>query len=263
MCGPKRLFMPVRWHFWPPSPGPAKIIVWRLNFTRCGQPMKGESPLKGCVFVFTGEMGMARAEAQDLAVALGARVTTAVSGRTTHLVVGTEPGASKVAKAKELNVKVIGAEEFIRMTNGARSALETVITTDINSASATTEQACRDEYTDSEEFREEAAGRAPGRGSSGGGGVPWAEKYRPKSAGELIGNHGVISRLGDFLSGKTPQKAVLLSGPRGSGRPRQRLCFAGSAAWRPSSSMRATAGTRAALSMRLGDWQTALRWAGT
>ena len=43
-------------------------------------------PLKGKVFVFTGDMNMPREEAQNKIMILGARFTTAVSSKTTYLV---------------------------------------------------------------------------------------------------------------------------------------------------------------------------------
>ena len=47
---------------------------------------------------------MSREEAQAKLEALGAKVTGSVSKKTTALIVGAEPGASKVEKARALGV---------------------------------------------------------------------------------------------------------------------------------------------------------------
>ncbi len=65
-----------------------------------------ETPLAGMVFVVTGEMyGIGSREyiAQEL-VKLGAVSKSGVSKKVTHLLVGSEPGKSKLAKAKELKI---------------------------------------------------------------------------------------------------------------------------------------------------------------
>lgn len=49
---------------------------------------KGEKNLSGTTIVFSGNMGIDRERAMDLAVAAGAKVTSAVSSKTTYLVIG-------------------------------------------------------------------------------------------------------------------------------------------------------------------------------
>ena len=61
-----------------------------------------EGPLTGQTYVVTGTLeGFTRDEARAALEALGAKVTDSVSKKTAGLVVGEEPGASKVAKAPE------------------------------------------------------------------------------------------------------------------------------------------------------------------
>ena len=63
--------------------------------------------------VFTGKMqNGTREEMEELAEEYGAMVQKSINGKTTILVVGKKPGASKLDKAKELNVRIISEVEF-------------------------------------------------------------------------------------------------------------------------------------------------------
>lgn len=72
-------------------------------------------PLKGKVFVITGTLEtMSRDEAKDKVVALGAKVSGSVSGKTDCVVAG--PGAgSKLTKAQSLGVEVIDEDALIAL----------------------------------------------------------------------------------------------------------------------------------------------------
>ena len=71
------------------------------------------APLKGQSFVVTGTLtDMGREEVEDLLREKGATVTSSVTKNTTALIAGAKPGASKVAKAEKLGIKVISEAEF-------------------------------------------------------------------------------------------------------------------------------------------------------
>ncbi|MGB9833799.1 MAG: NAD-dependent DNA ligase LigA [bacterium] len=76
---------------------------------------EGVKPLAGKTFVFTGTLSrFKREEAEELVRKLGGEATGSVSKRTSFVVVGENPG-SKFDKARELNVKTINEEEFLKM----------------------------------------------------------------------------------------------------------------------------------------------------
>jgi len=75
---------------------------------------KGGAPLEDLTFVVTGIMPKSRKEVEDLIEANGGHAASAVSGSTSFLVVGEEPG-SKLAKAKLLGVKTISYNELLKM----------------------------------------------------------------------------------------------------------------------------------------------------
>ncbi|WP_322521570.1 NAD-dependent DNA ligase LigA [Guyparkeria halophila] len=80
------------------------------------------APLADKTFVITGTLpDMTRDEASARLAALGAKVTSSVSKKTTALVAG-EAGGSKLAKAEKLGVPVLGAEAFARLLEDPATA---------------------------------------------------------------------------------------------------------------------------------------------
>jgi len=78
----------------------------------------GPTPLDGLSFVLTGALEtMTRDEARDRITAAGGRVASNVSRNTDFVVVGAEPG-SKARRAAELDVKMIGEKEFLKLLGG-------------------------------------------------------------------------------------------------------------------------------------------------
>ncbi|MGQ9476986.1 MAG: NAD-dependent DNA ligase LigA [Candidatus Bipolaricaulia bacterium] len=72
-------------------------------------------PLAGKRFVFTGALQtFTREEAEELVRRLGGEASSSVSRKTDYVVVGEAPG-SKLAKARELGVKVLSEDEFKRL----------------------------------------------------------------------------------------------------------------------------------------------------
>ncbi|MDB5238911.1 MAG: ligase LigA [Candidatus Parcubacteria bacterium] len=75
----------------------------------------GSKKLEGMTFVFTGSLPtLEREEGQRLVRVNGGDVSGSVSKKTSYVVAGDEAG-SKLDKARELGVKIIGEEEFLKM----------------------------------------------------------------------------------------------------------------------------------------------------
>lgn len=87
------------------------------------RPPIGPQPLAGKTFVITGELGaMSREDAQARLEALGAKVTGSVSKKTTALIVGTDPGESKYAKAQALGTTLLDENALLELLNNGESA---------------------------------------------------------------------------------------------------------------------------------------------
>ena len=98
------------------------------GFRRAGLKLAGErkvapagpQPLSGKTYVITGELsGMSREDAEARLKALGAKVTGSVSKKTTALIVGSEPGASKSEKARDLGIATLDEAAFLALIQGS------------------------------------------------------------------------------------------------------------------------------------------------
>ena len=80
--------------------------------------------LAGVSVVVTGTLeSMSREEAEAAVVARGGKATSGVSKKTTYLVAGANPGASKVTKAAESGVPTIDEAAFLKLLETGRSSL--------------------------------------------------------------------------------------------------------------------------------------------
>lgn len=79
-------------------------------------PPAGGGKLAGLTFVITGTLElMSRTEAEKKIRLQGGHPLSSLSKQTDYLVVGKEPGSTKLVKAKELGVKTIGEKEFLEI----------------------------------------------------------------------------------------------------------------------------------------------------
>ncbi|MCH7423600.1 MULTISPECIES: NAD-dependent DNA ligase LigA [Shewanella] len=91
------------------------LIAAGVNWPAIAAPSADEQPLKGQTWVLTGTLNqLNRNDAKAQLQALGAKVAGSVSKNTDCLVAG-EAAGSKLAKAQELGVKVIGEDELLAL----------------------------------------------------------------------------------------------------------------------------------------------------
>jgi len=82
-----------------------------------------EGPLTGSTYVITGTLeSWTRDEAAAALESLGAKVSNSVSSKTTGLVVGEEPGASKLTKAQKAGVPLLEEAELAKLLKGSPPA---------------------------------------------------------------------------------------------------------------------------------------------
>jgi DNA ligase (NAD+) len=83
-----------------------------VNFVEREKPEEARKPLKDQTFVLTGKLTrLTREEAAEIIQKLGGTVVSTVSGKTSYLIVGENPG-SKLQKAKRLGVSTMDEAEF-------------------------------------------------------------------------------------------------------------------------------------------------------
>ena len=84
-----------------------------LRFETGEEDRPVEGPLTGSSYVITGTLEKySRDEAKAALEALGAKVSDGVSGKTTGLVVGEEPGQSKLTKARRADVPILSEADL-------------------------------------------------------------------------------------------------------------------------------------------------------
>ncbi len=87
-----------------------------LRFEVGEEDRPAEGPLTGSTYVVTGTLeSMSREEATSALEAKGAKVTGSVSKKTTGLVVGEEPGASKLTKAQREGVALLTEADLLAL----------------------------------------------------------------------------------------------------------------------------------------------------
>jgi DNA ligase (NAD+) len=94
-------------------------VSWPESAGMGDSTQHAERPLSGHTFVLTGTLpGLTRTEAADMIQAAGGKVSASVSKKTDFVVAGEEAG-SKLERARELGVRVIGESELRQLLRGA------------------------------------------------------------------------------------------------------------------------------------------------
>jgi DNA ligase (NAD+) len=94
----------------------AELRELGLRFELGEEDRPTEGPLTGHTYVITGTLeNYSRDEAAVALEAKGAKITNSVSSKTTGLIVGEEPGASKLTKAQRSGVPLLTEQELLEL----------------------------------------------------------------------------------------------------------------------------------------------------
>ncbi|KAJ1791435.1 DNA replication factor C complex subunit Rfc1, partial [Coemansia sp. RSA 2399] len=239
------------------------IAPKKFSFANHAQHMGAKNPgsmdlpegapncLDGLRFVVTGEFtSLSREGITDLVKTYGGHITSAVSGKTSYLVVGDDPGSSKVKKAKSLKTRCLYEADLIELIRSSKptssdsvppahtkppelkpdiSFMEVDDEQQGNGVSATasidakespnleppkTQQ--RDATTRPQQPVPTATAAAPLplTSSSSESNELWTEKYKPTKLKDLCGHRSnadmIIQWLGWWASGTIPEKRAVL-----------------------------------------------------
>lgn len=92
-----------------------RLLSLGIKVTDYHSPVKANK-LGGQSFVITGSLdSITRDDAHKKIIELGGVVGSVVTSKTNYLIVGTDPGENKIAKAKQFGTKTINEKEFISM----------------------------------------------------------------------------------------------------------------------------------------------------
>jgi DNA ligase (NAD+) len=98
----------------------AELRELGLRFEAGEEERPVEGPLTGSAYVITGTLERyTRDQAKAALEALGAKVSDTVSSKTTGVVVGEEPGASKLTKARKAEVPLLSEDDLVQLLGEA------------------------------------------------------------------------------------------------------------------------------------------------
>ncbi|KAJ1964514.1 DNA replication factor C complex subunit Rfc1 [Dispira parvispora] len=190
-------------------------------------PRGDENCLSGLTFVFTGDLtSIARSDGESLVKRHGGRVTSAVSSKTSFLVVGDDPGASKMAKGQKLGIKMLDEDSLFDLIRALSPNVPTETLAVESQPSTPTPPLPTPASTKPVPVSKV---KSPIPIPSGGTGESrlWTDKYRPRTLKDLCGNKGMVEKILAYLKGFIPgsgvprdpqKKAVLISGVPGIGK---------------------------------------------
>lgn len=177
--------------------------------------------LSGMTFVITGVLeSMEKDEAAQVIKDFGGRVTSAVSGKTTHLISGEDSGPAKLAKAEQMGIQILSEDDLldlIREKSGlptkkkktAKPAKETKVEKKIKSEDVTLDKKREKpespqkkmkspakpviiELDDEPSVSETKIKQEPTAAAKDVA-LAWVDKYKPKTLKEIVGQQGVGS----------------------------------------------------------------------
>jgi replication factor C subunit 1 len=238
-----------------------KDFLQRQGPTQLGTkqlPEAGENCLEGQTFVVTGVLeSFERDDIIDYIKRYGGKISQQVGKRTSYCIVGRDAGPAKLEKIKQFNTKSLNEDEFLSLMQSLPSKQTKYFSTPTkqlkppSTADKTTKKTKKTPKKNENQTKttkpvpEVVPVPVPDVSPVSSSStlhmecVTWADKYRPKSTKEIIGQQGEksnVKKLGQWLEnwhqqqnkGKTGGggrkdggsmfKAALLSGPPGVGK---------------------------------------------
>lgn len=192
-------------------------------------PEASDNCLAGLVFVFTGVMpNLDRDLAKSVVQRYGGRVTSAISGKTSCVVLGDEAGPSKIQQIRTKGIKAITEEGFLELlrkmpaNGGGTEAAQKALWKQQEEQNKIKEQISEIQAEVNEHYGDQ------------GNFEMWTTKYAPRKLEHLAGNKGVIEKLDYWLHewqsslksnfrkagthGLGGFRSVIISGPPGIGK---------------------------------------------
>ncbi|KAJ3184567.1 hypothetical protein HDU87_003968 [Geranomyces variabilis] len=190
-------------------------------------PEGNENCFADLSFVFTGNLSsISRDEATDLVKRYAGRVVGTPSGKTSYVVVGDEPGESKLKKATTLKLKTIDEDGFLDLIRTLPGKGEPSAASKSKAKGKAAAAAAK------------AVAQIAHPAKSANGTVAnaelWTTKYMPRSYNDIIGNKTLVQQLATWLGRwesyrakgfkrqggdeHSDKRAALLSGPPGIGK---------------------------------------------
>ncbi|RUP45375.1 hypothetical protein BC936DRAFT_148256 [Jimgerdemannia flammicorona] len=186
-------------------------------------PQGAPNCFAGLTFVFSGELeSITREEAEDIAKRYGAKVTGAVSGRTSYLILGRDAGKAKLDKANQHKTKTLDEDGYLSLIRTSKEKPDDYMNTPTKGKSKAKE---------AENIEKLAAKIVV---SSNGQTQLWTDKYKPQKMTDICGNRSLVQKIGNWLSNWDSNltegfkrsgpdetgiyRAILISGPPGIGK---------------------------------------------
>lgn len=107
----------------------------------------------------------------------GGRVTTSISRKTTYVVVGREPGETKLKKAKDLKIQKLTEEELYSMINGTLKSSDKPVKKETEKKTPKKDIKTVPKINKNKTIENSL----------------WVDKYKPKCFEDIIGQHGAKS----------------------------------------------------------------------
>lgn len=173
------------------------------------RPRGAENCLKDMVFVRTGELvGLSEDQLKTYISILGGKMTGSVSGKTSFLIMGENPGLTKQDAARNKNVPIISEEQFYDLIEMQTKKLFSILAPRGSYADSLkpiskseiaemggSKQKQQDELIDLDEPTELVESTENDAVIAISDSTPWVDKYKPTNCSTYIGNKSALDEL--------------------------------------------------------------------